>query len=73
VRDSVPYAIDFLNPAPDADVNSVGPANFEWVIEHAAKWLVERVQQAPEPLTQYHWSVFLSGGAPRRPRQVGQP
>jgi len=73
VRDGVPYAIDFLNPAPDADVNSVGPANFEWVIEHAAKWLVERVQQAPEPLTQYHWSVFLSGGAPRRPRQVGQP
>src|SRR5580700_5569148 len=25
VEDGVPYAIDFLNPAPDADIHSVGP------------------------------------------------
>jgi glutathione synthase/RimK-type ligase-like ATP-grasp enzyme len=30
VRDGIPYAIDFCNPAPDADVNSVGQANFDW-------------------------------------------
>ena len=80
VRDGVPYAIDFLNPAPDADVNSVGPDNFEWVVEHGAKWLIERVQQGPEPAARFHWQEFLAGSntsaapappspppAPRRP------
>jgi hypothetical protein len=47
VRDGVPYAIDFLNPAPDADLHSVGQANFDWVLEHAARWLIERVRQGP--------------------------
>ena len=28
VQDGIPYAIDFLNPAPDADFHSVGPDNF---------------------------------------------
>src|SRR6266542_2953665 len=36
VRDGIPYAIDFLNPAPDADPASVGDENFHWVLEHAA-------------------------------------
>jgi hypothetical protein len=35
--DGIPYAIDFGNPAPDADVNSVGEENFEWVVEESAK------------------------------------
>jgi hypothetical protein len=30
LRDGVPYAIDFCNPAPDADIKSVGQENFEW-------------------------------------------
>jgi hypothetical protein len=64
VRDGVPYAIDFLNPAPDADPGSVGQANFEWVLDTSASWLVERVSQGPEPAGQWHWSRFLAGGAP---------
>ena len=61
VRGGVPYAIDFLNPAPDADRDSVGDANFEWVLEHAARWLVERVKQGPEPPPKLGWQSFLSG------------
>jgi hypothetical protein len=61
VRDGVPYAIDFLNPAPDADPASVGEANFEWVLDHAARWLVERVRQGPEPPPRAHWQALLSG------------
>src|SRR6202030_4476318 len=57
VRDGVPYAIDFLNPAPDADPSSVGQANFEWVMEHAADWLIERVTQGVPPPRQYHWQA----------------
>ena len=70
VRDGVPYAIDFLNPAPDADIHSVGEDNFRWVLEHATKWLVERVAQEPDPITDYHWATFLAGGdgsAAKRP------
>jgi hypothetical protein len=44
VRNGVPYAIDFCNPAPDAEVTSVGQENFDWVVEHAAKMAVERAQ-----------------------------
>jgi len=42
VRDGVPYAIDFMNPAPDADYNSVGKENFEWVIQAMAKFAVKK-------------------------------
>jgi glutathione synthase/RimK-type ligase-like ATP-grasp enzyme len=49
IRDGVPYAIDFTNPAPDADRNSVGDENFEWIVETMAEALVERVRR-PVPL-----------------------
>ena len=48
IRGGIPYAIDFTNPAPDADVNSVGPANFAWVVENMAAALVDRVRN-PRP------------------------
>src|ERR1035438_6629783 len=41
IRDGVPFAIDFCNPAPDADMASVGEANFEWVVETAATFRSE--------------------------------
>jgi len=70
VRDGVPYAIDFLNPAPDADPASVGEDNFRWVLEHAAKWLVERVEQPTDPAVRTHWDDFLRGSAPAAPRSA---
>ncbi|MFQ5629791.1 MAG: RimK family alpha-L-glutamate ligase [bacterium] len=45
VRDGVPYAIDFMNPAPDAEYNSVGPENFEWVVNAVAELLVSKAKQ----------------------------
>jgi glutathione synthase/RimK-type ligase-like ATP-grasp enzyme len=44
LRDGVPYAIDFCNPAPDADLKSVGQANFDWVVETAAAFAIEKAQ-----------------------------
>ena len=67
VRDGIPYAIDFLNPAPDAAVESVGEENFHWVVETAAEWLLERIQQPAEPLADYRWQTFLAGGEPIAP------
>lgn len=36
VKDGVPYAIDFMNPAPDFDVNSLGAKWFEWAVQRMA-------------------------------------
>ncbi|MFN3839200.1 MAG: RimK family alpha-L-glutamate ligase [Cyclobacteriaceae bacterium] len=60
VRGGIPYAIDFCNPAPDADVNSVGQENFEWVVEHAAKMAIERAQQQKPGRDNLTWGTFVS-------------
>jgi hypothetical protein len=61
VRNGVPYAIDFCNPAPDADVNSVGQENFEWVVEHAAKMAVERARAYEPGRDNLTWGTFVQG------------
>jgi hypothetical protein len=48
VRNGIPYAIDFTNPAPDADLHSIGPANFAWIVENMAEVLISRVRN-PRP------------------------
>jgi glutathione synthase/RimK-type ligase-like ATP-grasp enzyme len=45
VRDGVPYAIDFMNPAPDADYYSVGVENFKWIIDHMTSFAVEKAKE----------------------------
>jgi len=45
VRDGIPYAIDFMNPAPDADYHSVGQENYEWVVETMSDFLVARARE----------------------------
>jgi glutathione synthase/RimK-type ligase-like ATP-grasp enzyme len=60
VRDGVPYAIDFCNPAPDADVKSVGQENFDWVVEHAAKMAVERAKAHKEGGNNLTWGTYVS-------------
>ncbi|HHB79382.1 MAG TPA: hypothetical protein ENK85_09140 [Saprospiraceae bacterium] len=44
VRKGIPYAIDFFNPAPDADLNSVGVDNFNWVVQQVAEYAIQRAQ-----------------------------
>lgn len=48
VRDGVPYAIDFMNCAPDADLHSVGEENFNWIVRAMAEYLMERAR-SPRP------------------------
>ena len=59
VRDGIPIAIDFCNPAPDADVNSVGADNFEWVVEAAAHMAIERAKQHKPGQTNLTWGTFV--------------
>jgi hypothetical protein len=64
VEDGIPYAIDFMNPAPDADYHSVGADSFEWIVDKVAKLAVKKAQAyTGEPMGGLNWSSFLTGGA----------
>ena len=61
IRDGVPYAIDFMNPAPDMDVNSLTPHYFEWVVKAMADMAI-RLAKEPRPQgRELRWSQFLGG------------
>jgi hypothetical protein len=62
VQDGIPYAIDFLNPAPDADLHSVGPDNFAWIINAVADFAIGEAQKPVQPMTELRWSRFLDAG-----------
>ena len=60
VENGVPYAIDFMNPAPDAAIESVGGENFRWVVDAVAEMAVARALAPPQP-PEMRWSRFLAG------------
>ncbi len=59
VRDGIPYAIDFCNPAPDADIKSVGAENFEWIVEHMANYLILRAQNHKAEQSNLAWGSYV--------------
>lgn len=59
VRDGVPYAIDFCNPAPDADIHSVGAENFEWVVETAATFAIEKALAQVDGKDNLTWGEYI--------------
>jgi len=61
VEDGVPYAIDFLNPAPDAEITSVGQENFEWVVNAVADMAVKKALSDENPAQELRWAAFLAG------------
>src|SRR5581483_11399268 len=62
VEDGVPYAIDFMNPAPDADLHSVGQKNFDWIVREVADLAVKKAKSAPK-VSELRWSAFLNADA----------
>jgi len=58
VEDGVQYAIDFMNPAPDAGLESVGPANFEWIVREVADLAIAKAELAPH-VPELRWVAFL--------------
>lgn len=55
VRNEVPYAIDFMNPAPDFDVNSLTPFYFEWVVQKMADLTIGLAKKDEPTGTRYNW------------------
>ncbi len=68
VENGIPYAIDFLNPVPDADVHSVGAANFEWIVDQVAQLVIARANASPRAPA-LRWPQLLGAAAPKgRPK-----
>ncbi len=63
VSGGVPYAIDFCNPAPDADRQSVGEENFAWVVETAAKMLIGKARGHLDGRSNLTWGKFVQTSA----------
>jgi glutathione synthase/RimK-type ligase-like ATP-grasp enzyme len=61
VEGGIPYAIDFMNPAPDADIHSVGAENFEWVVQAVAEMAVKKALSNENPARELRWASFLKG------------
>lgn len=66
VRDGVPYAIDFCNPAPDAEVSSVGQENFDWVVETAANYAIEKALEHKDNMDNLTWGTYIKNSAAKK-------
>jgi len=59
VRDGVPYAIDFMNPAPDMDINSLTPDYFQWAIKHMADMAIAKALKPEPQVKDLRWSSLF--------------
>ncbi|MEL6403140.1 MAG: hypothetical protein AAFR81_02145 [Chloroflexota bacterium] len=59
-RDGVPYAIDFMNPAPDMDVNSLGKNHFDWMVQTMADVMIEFALSDESTRAKYAWGKLAS-------------
>ncbi len=66
IRDGVPMAIDFCNPAPDAEAASVGQANFEWVVEAVSDMAIRKAKEHVPGRDNLSWGKFLQAAVMKR-------
>jgi hypothetical protein len=60
IKDGVPYAIDFMNPAPDMDLYSLTPHYFEWAVKRMADMTI-RFAKEPQYAADLSRGEFLLG------------
>jgi hypothetical protein len=71
IEDGVPYAIDFLNPAPDFERDRITPFYFDMVIDRMARLVIDRAQNGPPGNPWPQWEQMLGWG--QSAGFVGQP
>lgn len=60
IAEGIPYAIDFMNSAPDFDISSLGPQHFEWVVSKMADLAIQ-LAEGPEQKLPLRWDSMLFG------------
>jgi hypothetical protein len=59
VRDGVPYAIDFMNPAPDLDIYSLTKPYFDWAVDHMSAMAIRMAKNRQPQSTELRWSKLF--------------
>lgn len=59
IKDGIPYAIDFMNAAPDMDINSLTPHYFEWVVKAMADFCIEMARNPKPQREEQRWARFV--------------
>jgi hypothetical protein len=62
IRDGVPYAIDFTNPAPDMDVRAVLPKYFHPIVDEMARFCMQAAREGRINDTKYAFRSYLEAG-----------
>jgi glutathione synthase/RimK-type ligase-like ATP-grasp enzyme len=74
VRDGVPYAIDFLNPAPDFERDRITPHYFDVVVDRMTAMVIDRALSGRAQQTWPRWADMVglaaSAADPSRPGPV---
>jgi hypothetical protein len=61
VKDGIPYAIDFMNPAPDMDIYSLTEHYFEWVVQHMADMAIRLAKNPRNQAAELGWRELFVG------------
>ncbi|MBC8097962.1 MAG: hypothetical protein H7Y11_00840 [Armatimonadetes bacterium] len=62
IRGDTPYAIDFMNPAPDMDINSLGVHHFNWMVTHMADLVIRLAKSEVGTRDRYYWGKLGTPG-----------
>lgn len=60
VKDGVPYAIDFMNCAPDMDIYSLTPTYFDWVVKGMADLAIKLALNPRRTAVEAKWSGLFT-------------
>jgi len=59
IKDEIPYAIDFMNPAPDAELASVGEKNHRWIVDSMTEFILAKLKKGKLVSPGYRWDLML--------------
>lgn len=59
VRDGIPYAIDFMNPAPDMDIYSLTPDYFQWCVQNMADMVIKMAKEQAGQINDLRWNALF--------------
>lgn len=60
IQDGIPYAIDFMNPAPDMDIFSLTPFYFDWVVTKMADLAIARAKEDHDARSTYSPIAYVA-------------
>lgn len=72
IKDGIPYAIDFMNPAPDAELASVGEYNHNWIVNNMADLIIRKLEEGWET-PEYKWSAMLNPAEATKKKVTAKP